>query len=226
MDIRHRVLRLDTCLQLIRSLDKKENVDKELTGNIVITHYNKRTYKVNGINWEKHPLSTFEQKGEDGKTQEITFLDYYAKRFPNLRITDMTQPLLIHNPKRKDRHRGQTGPILLIPELCNLTGLSEDQRNNDKLMKAIHETTSMDPGNRVNRLQGFMRRLGQSTEVKEAFDKWGMKLDPQMVEVKGRMLKSEELFLANNKFTVEANADWSRSLRGKFTIFEKTSIFS
>ena len=40
----------------------------------------------------------------------------------NLDIKDMQQPLLVSMPKKADQKRGQTDPILLVPELCRLTG--------------------------------------------------------------------------------------------------------
>ena len=38
------------------------------------------------------------------------------------RITDVNQPLLISQPKARDRRSGQEGPICLVPELCYTTG--------------------------------------------------------------------------------------------------------
>jgi len=39
------------------------------------------------------------------------------------RITDVDQPLLVVQPKARDRRAGQETPIMLIPELCYTTGL-------------------------------------------------------------------------------------------------------
>jgi hypothetical protein len=39
-----------------------------------------------------------------------------------LKIEDTTQPLLISKQSKKDRRAGQTGPLMLIPELCCVTG--------------------------------------------------------------------------------------------------------
>jgi len=38
-------------------------------------------------------------------------------------------------PKERDIRAGQEHPALLVPELCNMTGLSDEQRENFKLMK-------------------------------------------------------------------------------------------
>lgn len=46
---------------------------KELVGNIVITRYNNRTYRIDGIEWDKSPSDTFSLM--DGTT--TTFVEYY-----------------------------------------------------------------------------------------------------------------------------------------------------
>lgn len=38
------------------------------------------------------------------------------------RIRDLNQPLLLSQPKARDRRAGQEGPIILVPELCYTTG--------------------------------------------------------------------------------------------------------
>jgi hypothetical protein len=39
-----------------------------------------------------------------------------------LDIHDKNQPLLVSLPKERDKRRGQTNPIKLVPSLCILTG--------------------------------------------------------------------------------------------------------
>lgn len=55
----------------------KENFQDECTkllvGNIVITRYNNRTYRIDDVDWNKTPKDSFTMS--DGK--EITFLEYY-----------------------------------------------------------------------------------------------------------------------------------------------------
>jgi aubergine-like protein len=59
---------------------------------------------------------------------------YYQTRY-RITIRDGKQPLLISQPTSLDRRRGMDTPKWLIPELCFLTGLTEEQRGNFKLMK-------------------------------------------------------------------------------------------
>lgn len=48
----------------------------------------------------------------------------------NKTIRDLNQPLLVSSSKLKDVRGGQKNNIILIPELCRATGLTEDMRSN------------------------------------------------------------------------------------------------
>lgn len=59
------------------------------------------------------PETTFEK---DGKP--LSYMDYYKQKY-NESITDPNQPLIIN----KDRKTGNE--VALLPELCQLTGLTD-----------------------------------------------------------------------------------------------------
>jgi aubergine len=111
---------LDTVLDQLHNIranskteqNYRERAKQQLIGQVVLTRYNNRTYRINDIEWNASPLSTFSyQKGKS------TYLQYYAMQH-HLQIQDRTQPLLFHKPRRKNADR-----IYLIPELCSMTGL-------------------------------------------------------------------------------------------------------
>ena len=52
------------------------------------------------------------------------------------------------------------GPILLIPEFCYATGLSDDMRSDFKMMKAISQYTHMDPKGKKGTLERFVLQIG------------------------------------------------------------------
>ena len=78
--------------------------------------YNNKTYKVDDIDWNKNPSSTFNKNGTD-----VTFKEYFEKRYDKP-VQDPKQPLLVSLPKAKDRKSGMVGPILLLPEFCLISG--------------------------------------------------------------------------------------------------------
>ena len=61
---------------------------------------------------------------------------FFQERY-NCIIRDHAQPLLVSRPKDKDRRGGRSGPILLIPELCFMTGLTDEQRSDFRLTSCL-----------------------------------------------------------------------------------------
>ncbi|ODM95894.1 Protein piwi [Orchesella cincta] len=112
----------------------REAVKKELNGTIVMTTYNRKTYHIDDIEFDKSPQSMFERKGE-----QQTLVDYYRVRH-SLTIKDLKQPLLKAKASKRDLHAGKAadpGDILLVPELCQSTGLTDNMRANFSLMKEL-----------------------------------------------------------------------------------------
>ena len=76
--------------------------------------------------------------------------------------------------------------IYLVPELCHLTGLSEDIRKNFHVMKDIAEHTRPNPANRVQALQKFVRSIHENPEASAELNNWGVSLSPNPVEIEAR----------------------------------------
>ena len=121
-EISHKVLRTDTVLEQMKKIidrfgrDHRRACEKQILGEVVMTRYNNKTYRIDDIIWDKNPTSTFEYRGKT-----MTFKDYYEEKY-NRALRDMKQPLLAAMPTIKERRQGVSGPVLLVPELCNMTG--------------------------------------------------------------------------------------------------------
>jgi aubergine-like protein len=65
MDICHKVLRTDSVLEIIGEIkqrsrnDPREDIKKALIGTTILTKYNKRTYKVDDVDFNRSPKDTF-----------------------------------------------------------------------------------------------------------------------------------------------------------------------
>ncbi|KAF3850609.1 hypothetical protein F7725_012381 [Dissostichus mawsoni] len=65
VDVSHKVLRNDSVLNIMNVMYQEcteyfqDECTKELIGNIVITRYNNRTYRIDSIEWDKSPKDTF-----------------------------------------------------------------------------------------------------------------------------------------------------------------------
>lgn len=130
-EITNKVMRTETVYDIMNKLKRengnfKERFEAEVLGMTVLTEYNNKTYRVDDINWDVTPGDTFESKKEK---KQISFVDYYQSKY-RLNIRDHKQPLLVSKCKEKDIRGGQDKTVLLVPELCHVTGLSEAMRKN------------------------------------------------------------------------------------------------
>lgn len=109
-----------------------------IVGKVVMTKYNQKTYRVTDIDFGASPENEFVQK--DGT--KISYVDYYQNKYGQA-IKDKGQPLLINE-------NAKTGvKIVLIPELCAMTGLSDEMRSNFKLMKDLSKLTNVSSDKRL-----------------------------------------------------------------------------
>lgn len=213
LDVSHRVLCQRTVLDLLRQAyhsDKENfqlNVNTALLGAVVLTRYNNRTYRIDEIAFDKTPMDTF--KAND---KEISYVEYYKKHY-NIEIKDVNQPLLIN---RKDQKIiGQAAPetitFCLIPELCYLTGLTDEMRSDFKVMRDIATHTRISPNQRLAALEKFCRNVNEVPEAKEILSGWGLTLEHQPLNLMARQLDEEKIQFANRReYPVGPNADFNR----------------
>lgn len=79
-EIAHKVLRMDTILQMLNEYSQSKGSQykrmflEDVVGKIVMTDYNKKTYRVDDVKWDESPQCTFVMRGE-----AISYVDYYFK---------------------------------------------------------------------------------------------------------------------------------------------------
>ena len=108
-----------------------------------------------------------------------------------------------------------TGPIYLVPELCNMTGLSDEQRANFQLMKTMGEYTRQDPVKRSETLAKFADRLNSKKEIVDELQAWSLKFSKDLIQFRARILEPETILGAgSSKATYQLdNADWGTAFR-------------
>ncbi|XP_064105944.1 piwi-like protein Siwi [Macrobrachium nipponense] len=79
VDVTHKFLRSETAYKYFQKAQGniKEVAGKYLLGNVVMTKYNERTYRIDDISWDTTPRSKFQYKGG-----EISYMEYYEKNLP------------------------------------------------------------------------------------------------------------------------------------------------
>ncbi|XP_078598434.1 piwi-like protein 1 [Branchiostoma floridae x Branchiostoma japonicum] len=222
-DVSHKIMRTDTVLDLMYDLfhqhprDFYEQATKMLVGEIVLTRYNNQTYRIDDISWEEHPSDKFRMS--DGS--DISFLEYYERQY-NRKIEDKDQPLLLSRAKKKTKE-GEVQILKLIPELCTLTGLTEEARKNFQVMKDIAVHTRITPDRRSATLQRFINQLNSNADVQKDMRGWQIEFDQNLLALEGRTLPKEKLFCRDGQdldFKRES-ADWSRELRSRALLSTK-----
>ncbi|XP_022818139.1 piwi-like protein Siwi [Spodoptera litura] len=216
-EITHKVLRLDTVLQMLSdyAASKGGNYKKifleDIVGKIVMTVYNKKTYRVDDVSWQVSPKSTFKMRDET-----ITYMDYYKKKY-KITIHDTAQPLLISRSKPRDIRAGMPELVYLVPELCRQTGLTDEMRSNFKLMKALDAHTKIGPDVRIQKLMAFNQRLTRNPEVVKEMGDWALTLSNELIKIKGRQLPPENIIQGNNSRypAGDTTEGWTRDMRSK-----------
>uniref|UniRef100_A0A8C6DG33 Piwi like RNA-mediated silencing 3 n=1 Tax=Moschus moschiferus TaxID=68415 RepID=A0A8C6DG33_MOSMO len=216
-DVSHKLLRMETAYDLIshtreeaRGEDAKEKILRKLVGSSVLTKYNNRTYRVDDIIWEMSPSSTFTKS--DGS--EISFVDYYKERYGTV-VTTLNQPLLITKGKwKKSRQDTTHQPIMLVPELCHLTGLTDDMRKDYRMMRDLCTHTRMDPERRQRKLLTFVDALRKNNTVQKELRDWNLELEAGFLSFSGRTLQDVRIHQGRRMVRFDNHkADWSKNTR-------------
>ena len=146
----------------------------------LLSRFNNQTYRIDGIDWDQNPMTEFEKK----TGEKLSLFQYYADKYSR-NIRDLKQPLIISVPPlREQRTGGNTGPLYLVPELCNMTGLSEEQRANFKLMADLGKITRQGPEERSKSLKKFSNRLNSNVNIQEELNGWNLAFSKDLVEVR------------------------------------------
>lgn len=187
----------------------------EIEDTIVMTHYNRRTYTINDVDFKTTPASSF--RCRDGSIQ--TYAEYYQRRYNIIIPAElMGQPLLVSKPKKKDINKGITGDIYLLPSLCNPTGLSEDMRKNFNLMKRLSEHLHMDPTTRKRKLDEFMTRLTTNELVQKEFQAWNIQFQPTALNTDARIMNRQQIVVGPNPdvpIFPDEKGDWTRPMKSE-----------
>lgn len=72
--------------------------------------------------------------------------------------------MLMSRPKKRDLRRGVEN-IYLVPELCKMTGLTDEMRGDFNMMKELATYMKMGPDKRVQSLLKFNRDLTSNAKV-------------------------------------------------------------
>ena len=74
-----------------------------------------------------------------------------------------------YGPKRKDVEMDVTDCIYLVPQLCYLTGLTDDMRAQRSVMQEVAQYTRVSPEGRVTDARNRLTRINQYISIASSF---------------------------------------------------------
>lgn len=185
----------------------RDAFQRKIIGSTVLTDYNNKTYRISDIDWDQSPNDTF-----DTRSGPVRFSDYYRTKY-QLNIRETNQPLLVSQSTARSIRGGQAEFILLVPELCRATGMTDDMRSNFGLMRDMSQHTRLTPADRVTRLTNFSKRLREAPKSMEVFAQHQMQVGRNLVDLEGHRLQKQVVVFGNNQTEIlNDNADWTGAL--------------
>ena len=208
----------------------------------VLTKYgNLRAYKINAINYDKNPKNTsVNLKDINGNINSVPLINYYRNQY-GIKILDETQPLIEVERTIKKADKSDTEIIYLIPELVFLTGLEENNVENDNTTRRkITSKTKMKPFDKIKAIQSinelinstvnkkFKNKEGKEIVVKSAKeikDLYGISIGNNLT-IKGRIIPQPHLIFNNGqKFIIPNNGNFRSENPNKVIMFTNDNLF-
>lgn len=159
--------------------------------------------------WDTNPQDTF----ETNSGSKISFIEYYKLQY-GLIIKDINQPLLLH--RKSVRIPGQVKKeeklLCLVPELCNLTGLTQSMKSDFTVMKDVAHFTRISPTQRMRALKLFMNNVKKSPSAQKILSDWGLKIENATIDLNARILGPETIYFGNGAYVCDKKNDWNISL--------------
>lgn len=197
IDFSSKIIRDTTALDYMEEIRKNSQgnnleqfLNNEMAGMIVMAKYgNYKCYRIERILLDVNPQSTFQTKGGTMK-----YTDYYKSRY-NITIKNQRQPLILVTPDKRDLDK-ENAPRL-VPELCVLTGISEEMRRDFRAMNDIAQFTRLQPQERLRVAAGLAERLHRDNACRAICDEYCMEINPSPIVVDGIKLQAETIKVGN-----------------------------
>lgn len=175
----------------MRKYRKIKAVKENFIGRSFMTKYNQRIYRIDDVDFDKNPESTFFMNMHN-KNKEISYKDYLLENY-QIKIQDLTQPLLVHHV----RYTNQV--IYLVPEVCALTGITEYQKS--KNFREIKADMFANAQQKEMQAQNFFNILAENREewYSNFTAKWGLKLERKRLPVTAYVCKRGSILCEKDK---------------------------
>ena len=162
---------------------------------VVVTLHNNRVYRIKSVRFDLSPDSTFCFKDKRARNmREMSYSDFY-RRFYNRALYDMNQPLLEAYSQKSSE------TVMLVPELCSLTGLTEEMRKDRMLMQEVLHHSMVSTTDRMKQCIEIAKSL--KNDCGNVLGEWNLEVSVQPAVVDARVLDPVEVNFGVKRYTVE-----------------------
>ena len=187
----------------------------------VFAYNNGRMYRVKRVRFDRTASSPMPLVGKKAKAQSgpMTFVDFY-RRFYNRIVYDPNQPLLeCYSEKRSET-------VLLVPELCALTGLTDEMKKDRMLMQEVLQYSRVGTGDKLNQCVAICRDIfsgsvsapvvdssSSSGKARQLMKDWKCQLSQVPARLEARVLDPCEVSFGGQKRYVVEDGNFQRWTR-------------
>ena len=221
IDFSSKIIRYSTAFDIMTQIRLEisgphlaEALNEAMAGCIVMAKYgNFKCYRIERVVLGENPAGTFESK--EGT---ISYIDYYTRKY-GINIKSSRQPLIVSFSERGDKE------IRLVPELCYMTGLTDEMRRDFKTMNDIARFTRLSPIERFTVSANLANKLACHPKCKEICDEYSMQINPNPIVVDGVVLPMEPIFCGRSESEI-INLDRNGGFFLRNTLFKKIDVWS
>lgn len=168
----------------------------------VITNYGDtfKRYRIEDIDFNQTPSSPFpDKKFKDYK-------DYYLKTYKNAgKITVENQFMLVSSIITQEEGQKIIKPVHLVPELLRKTGMTQEQKQDFRVMKEIANETVVNPDRRMNRIkQNIDQKINQQSS--------GLQIDMQDNKVNAYQMPKPSIVVQGKSMQLKGDRIMIKSL--------------
>lgn len=114
--------------------------------------------------------------------------------------------MLLHRLKKKDQVEGAPKNLYLLPELCTMTGLTDEMRQSFQIMKDLGAHTRVPPPGRLKSLRDFRSGMEENAEVQKRLKGWGVRYSQDPVKLNARTVTRESIIAGGNRKVSQSSA--------------------
>lgn len=156
-------------------------VTKHLRGRNIISTYNQQVWRIDDIDFEMDINSPM--AADMALQQGTTLKDYYANEY-GATARNSAPGILIHVPKERKRD-DFVRKTYLIPELCHITGVSNEMRKNVQVAKLLATKTRLAADTRKTYSANMAKRVAQACQ---RHPQYGFQVEPNLARIDARQL--------------------------------------